>query len=55
MGEEVHIACPCCRNKRLFDADLNTEGTILIKCPVCKSVIAVSFHMKKIRTERIGT
>lgn len=54
MNEEVHIACPCCRNKRLFDADPNTEGVIVIKCPVCKSVIVVSFHKKKIRTERIG-
>ena len=30
------------------------EGIIKIKCPICKGVIAVSFHKKKIRTERIG-
>lgn len=55
MREEIHVACPCCKNKRLFDADLNTEGIIKIKCPICKSVVAVSFHLKKIRTERIAT
>jgi len=52
--EEIHIGCPCCKNKRLFDADPATEGIIKIKCPICKAVIAVSFHRKKIRTERIG-
>ena len=53
--QEVHVACPCCKNKRLFDADPETvEGIIKIKCPICKSVIAVSFHRKKVRTERIG-
>ena len=52
MGEEIHIGCPCCKNKRLFDADPNTEGIIKIKCPTCKAVIAVSFHKKKIHTER---
>lgn len=51
---EVHVACPCCKNKRLFDADPMTEGIIKIKCPICKSVIAVSFHHKNIRTERIA-
>ncbi len=53
--QEVHVACPCCKNKRLFDADPETvEGIIKIKCPICRSVIAVSFHKKKVRTERIG-
>lgn len=53
--QEVHVACPCCKNKRLFDADpAAVEGIIKIKCPTCKGVIAVSFHMKKVRTERIG-
>ena len=32
---EIHVACPCCKNKRLFDADPDTEGIIKIKCPVC--------------------
>ena len=53
--QEVHVACPCCKNKRLFDANLEQgEGTIKIKCLICRAVIAVSFHQKKIRTERIG-
>lgn len=52
--KEVHVACPCCKNKRLFDADLSTEGIIKIKCPICKGVIVVSFHNKEIWTERIG-
>ena len=45
--QEVHVACPCCKNKRLFDADPEAvEGIIKIK--------SVSFHKKKVRTERIG-
>ena len=39
--------------QRVFEA-LQIEGIIKIKCPICKSVIAVSFHKKKVRTERIG-
>lgn len=54
MNREVQIFCPCCKNRRLFDADLRTEGIIKIKCPVCKGVIAVSFHSKQVRAERIG-
>ena len=54
MKEEIHVACPCCKNKRLFDAGPDTEGIIKIKCPICRGVIAVSFHKKIIRTERIG-
>lgn len=54
MNEEVRVHCPCCNNRRLFDADPNTEGIIKIKCPVCKAVVAVSFHAKRIRTEQIG-
>lgn len=56
IGKEVYIACPCCKNRRLFDADSSTtEGIIKIKCPMCKGVIAVSFHLKQIRTEQIAT
>jgi predicted nucleic acid-binding Zn ribbon protein len=52
---DVHVACPCCKNRRLFDADLEAvEGVIKIKCQRCRSVIAVSFHNKKVRTEQIG-
>lgn len=46
--QEVHVACPCCKNKRLFDADPEAvEGIIKIKCPICKSVIAVSSTEKR--------
>ena len=45
--QEVHVACPCCKNKRLFDADPDTEGIIKIKCPICRAVIAVSFIRRK--------
>ena len=55
MGEEIiHVGCPCCKNKRLFDVDTKTEGMISIKCPVCKAVVTIVLHNKKIRTERIG-
>lgn len=54
--QEMHVACPCCKNKRLFDANpINMVGTITIKCPTCKSVIAVNFLQKKVRTEQIAT
>ncbi|MFR7662353.1 MAG: hypothetical protein ACLUZ0_04590 [Coprococcus sp.] len=54
--QEVHVACPFCKNKRLFDANPETTiGVIKIKCPICKSVIAVSFQNQKVRTERIAT
>ena len=44
------------KNKRLFDANPEeTVGIIKIKCPLCKSVIAVSFRNQKVRTERIAT
>ena len=57
MKKEISVACPCCKNKRLFDVGPKTDGIIdiNIKCPVCKEVILVSFHKKKIRTERIAT
>lgn len=52
--QEVHMACPCCKNKRLFDADSEeTIGIIKIKCTLCKSVIAVSFRKQRVRTVRI--
>lgn len=35
--QEVKVACPCCKNKRLFDADPEAvEGIIKIKCPSAK-------------------
>lgn len=54
VHSQIHIGCPCCRNRRLFDADPETtEGIITIKCPSCRALIAISFHMKKMNTKRL--
>ena len=37
----IPVACPTCKNKRLFDIDLHTEGNIQIKCPKCRSIVRV--------------
>lgn len=42
--EYIHVACPCCKNKRLFDLMRESKGIVYIKCPICKSVVAVSLH-----------
>ncbi len=53
--QEMHVACPCCKNKRLFDANPEkVTGTISIKCPICKSVVSVQFRNHEVRTERIA-
>lgn len=54
MEQDIHVACPCCKNGRLFDANPNTDGIIKIKCPICRNVVAITFKNKKIRTEQIG-
>ena len=62
MVEEMHVACPSCKNKRLFDLSSGTGSTgyVKIKCPVCKSIIAVSLNdghttkKEQICTEQIG-
>lgn len=55
-GKDIHVGCPCCKNKRLFDVEPGNTGvvTIGIKCPICKAVVAVTFKNKEIRTEQIG-
>lgn len=50
----VSVSCPCCRNRRLFDVSLQTEGEIQIKCPICKSLIKIELHDQTIHTEQIG-
>ena len=40
--EEKHIACPSCKNKRLFDLSSGSTGLVKIKCPICKNIIVVS-------------
>ena len=44
--QEVHVACPCCKNKRLFDADPEAvEGIIKIKVEaVCLDSTTVKVH-----------
>ena len=42
--EYIHVACPCCKNKRLFDLLRGSKGIVSIKCPICKAVVAVSLH-----------
>lgn len=36
----IVIKCPCC-GRRLFDMRTETQGAISIKCPRCKTVMAV--------------
>ena len=50
------IACPCCKNRRLFDVANEgppESGEIDIKCPVCKNVIRIIFNKNRIRIEQI--
>lgn len=51
-SELVHVSCPCCKNKRLFDADLATSGIISIKCPICKAVVCVTFKNRKLTSTK---
>lgn len=50
----IPVACPTCKNKRLFDIDLHIEGNIQIKCPKCRSIVRVKMHRQEIHTEQIG-
>ena len=38
----IHVGCPCCNNKRLFDLSPDTKGEMEIKCPRCGKVISIS-------------
>ncbi|WP_170164306.1 hypothetical protein [Mobilisporobacter senegalensis] len=45
MEKVIHVHCPSCRNKRLFDLDENgATGIVRIKCPVCKSVVEIKLN-----------
>lgn len=35
--DSIHVACPCCSNKRLFGIELRIEGAVRIKCPRYKN------------------
>ncbi|GEM_PF-2532897 len=53
--EEIHVHCPFCSNKRLFDCGASAEGIIKIKCPCCRavSVINLQYVTEKHRSRRI--
>lgn len=51
--EEIHVGCPCCNNKWLFDVNIHTKRCIKIKCPICKSA-AITLKNMKVHTEPIG-
>ena len=42
--EYIHVDCPCCKNKRLFDLLRGSKGIVSMKCSICKVVVAVSLH-----------
>ena len=42
--DEIHVHCPNCSNKRLFDCGLNAEGIVRIKCPYCKAVSVINLQ-----------
>ena len=44
MKNEKHIACPYCKNKRLFDIETEGTGSIAIKCPICKSIVVIKLN-----------
>ncbi|MHB8130006.1 MAG: hypothetical protein ACYDEX_13500 [Mobilitalea sp.] len=53
-NQEIHVHCPYCSNKRLFDCTVPAEGIIKIKCPSCRTILAinlqiVSMHQQKKR------
>lgn len=51
-NELVRVSCPCCKNKRLFDADPATSGIISIKCPICKAVVCVTFKNREVTANK---
>lgn len=40
----IHVHCPQCGNKRLFDNISALYGTIEIKCPECRQVVAIDLE-----------
>ena len=42
--EEIHVHCPNCSNKRLFDCGAASKGIIRIKCSCCKSVSVINLQ-----------
>ena len=44
QGLEVHVACPCCKNKRLFDVDIVPEGSKILD--VFSGTSAIGYALK---------
>lgn len=44
MEYDIHVHCPHCKNKRLFDTTCGAEGIVKIKCPKCKAVAVISLQ-----------
>jgi len=40
----VHVRCPNCSNRRLFDVGAASEGIIRIKCPNCRAVAVINLQ-----------
>ena len=49
---EIHVKCPNCPNKRLFDCGATSEGIIKVKCPSCKEVAEISLQYVSLRYKR---
>lgn len=49
----IHVSCPCCNNKRLFDLSPETNGEMEIKCPRCGKIIAISAQDQKVQAKPI--
>ena len=43
--EIIHVKCPNCFNKRLFDCGATSKGIIKIKCPCCKAVAVINLNI----------
>lgn len=55
MADDIQVACPNCRNRRLFDIEPTAEGIVKIKCPKCNqiSVINLGHVTEKKRRSRL--
>jgi len=50
---EIHVHCPNCSNKRLFDCGVASEGIIRIKCPCCTEVSVINLkHVTEQQRQR---
>jgi len=49
----IHVGCPCCNNKRLFDLSPDTKGEMEIKCPWCGKVISISVQNEEVYAEQM--